>query len=111
MPTKFEHKFSPANFRAELAEHDHNLGDLHGWMFEGLLLYVDYQNSSKSNGATSMVHPQGLDESGLRMKQAVNSAMFAGAEFTTDLADEKITHILVNSDKSRVRILREKLSK
>lgn len=108
MPEKFEHTFSPSKFRAELAEHDHDLGVLPGWMFEGLILYTDDEDLSTSNGATSVVQPRALRDPGSRMKQAINTAKFAGAEFTTNSADENITHVLTENDKSRTRILREK---
>lgn len=111
MPDKYEHLFSPSKFRAELSEHDHDLGELPGWMFEGLLLYADEQNSNQSNGATSVVQPDALEKSGFRLKQAVDAARFAGAKFTTDLANDEITHVLVESDKSRAKILRERFSR
>ncbi len=110
MPYKYEHTFSPNKFRAELSERDHDLGELPGWMFGGLLLCVDEQNTIQSNGASSVVQPNALEKSGFRMKQAVNAARFAGAEFTTDLANDKITHVLVENDKCRVKILREMFS-
>ncbi len=111
MPSKFEHTFSPSGFRTELAEHDHDLADLPGSMFEGLLLYAGYQTSNKSNGATPVTQPRALGESEFRMENAVKIARFAGAEITTDLADEGITHVLVGNDKNQMKILREKFSR
>ena len=110
MPYKFEHTFSPSEFRTELAEHDHDLGNLPGLMFEGLLLYVDHQTSNKSNGATPVIQPKVLGESEFRTKQAVEIARFAGAEITTDLADDDITHVLVGNERNQAKMLREKLS-
>ena len=111
MLNKYEHKFSSGKFRRELTEHDHDLGELPGWMFKDVSLYADYQTSNKSNGTTNVVDSADLNQSDFRMKQAVNTARFAGAEITTDLANEDITHVLVGSDKGRMRILREKTSR
>ena len=111
MPNKFEHTFNSSRFKTELADHDHDLGILPGCMFEGVLLYADYQDSSESNGAGNGVLPQALEAPGFRMKQAINTAKFAGADFATDLVVEGITHVLVGNDKSRLRTLREELSR
>lgn len=107
MPNKYEHTFSPSKFRAELSNHDHDLGELPGWMFRGLLLCVDEQNTIKTNGASFVVQPNALEKSAFGMKQAIIAARFAGAEFTTDLANDKITHVLVENDKRRAKMLRE----
>ena len=111
MPNKFEHVFSLGKFRKQLTEHDHDLGELPGWMFENVLLYADSQSFNDSDGATHVVEPNDLKEFDFRMKHAVNTARFAGAAIKTDVANEDITHMLVGSDKIRVKNLREKISK
>ena len=108
MPNKHEHLFDPRKFRKKLTEHDHDLGELPGWMFEDVLIYADYQTFYESNGVTRVAEPLDLTKSNFRMKQAVDTARFAGAEATSDLADEGITHVLVGSDRSQVKTLREK---
>lgn len=91
MPAKFEQSFSARDFKAELEEHGNELGELRGWMFEGLLLYSDQQLAND------------------RMKQACDTARFAGARLTDDL-EEGITHVLVGEDKSTTRTLRQRTS-
>ena len=111
MPDKYEHTFSSGQFKTELADHGHDLGELPGWMFLGLLLYADYQDSYISNGSVPVTQAVESGESKLRMKQALTTAKFAGAEFTTDLSAEGITHVLIGNDKSRAKTLRELISK
>lgn len=105
MPRKFELAFNAAEFRAEFDEHDRDLGQLPGWMFEGLQLYVDQPERDDSSGISS-TEQKALDTLDLRTKQACNTAKFAGATFTGRLTDEGITHVLVRTDKAP-RALRE----
>ena len=102
MPAKYEHKFDISNFREEVVEHAHGLHELPGWMFGGLLLYSD---CPRMDGATR--HTE--DAVSLRMKQAHNTARFAGAQFTDQLTEE-VTHILIDGDGSTVRELRAIIS-
>lgn len=109
MPKKFEHAFTAAEFRTELEGHNHDLGLLPGWMFEGLLLYIVGSEHDTLEG-TSSSEQKPLEGAAFRMKQACNTAKFAGARITTSLADEGITHIVVGTDKAP-RALREKISR
>lgn len=102
MPTKYEHTFNASNFRDELAAHKHELVQLPGWIFEGLLVYVDRQDRK---GETLPTHKT----PDFRMKQACNTARFAGARVTDELKDG-VTHVVVGQDRSRIRALREKVS-
>lgn len=108
MPKKFEHAFTATEFRTELDGRNHDLGLLPGWIFEGLLLYVVDSEYHILKG-TSSSEQEPLNDPAFRMKQACNTAKFAGARFTNNLADNSITHILVGSDKTS-RALREKIS-
>lgn len=109
MPTQFEHAFTATEFRTELDGHNHDLGLLPGWMFEGLLLYIVESEHDIIKG-TSSSERETLDGSAFRMKQACNTAKFAGAKFTNYLADDSITHILVGTDRTPTA-LREKISR
>ncbi|MCJ1269275.1 DNA ligase (ATP) [Lobaria immixta] len=108
MPKKFEHAFTATEFRTELDGRNHDLGLLPGWIFEGLLLYVVDSEHDILKG-TSSSEQEPLNDHAFRMKQACNTAKFAGARFTNNLADDSITHILVRSDKTS-RGVREKIS-
>ncbi|KAF6231831.1 hypothetical protein HO173_009914 [Letharia columbiana] len=100
-PAKFEHSFSAKEFKGELEQHGHDLGELPGWMFEGLLLYTDGQLANDASLTD--------EKSDFRMKQACDTARFAGARLTNDLK-EGITHVLVGEDRSTTRALRQKTS-
>ncbi|KAL9128936.1 MAG: hypothetical protein Q9217_002490 [Psora testacea] len=102
MSTKYEDNFELANFRTQLEKHNHDLHELPGWMFAGLLLYADYQ---RLNGA----RPHSADGENVRLKLAYNIARFAGARCTDELTGG-VTHVLVHDDRSRVREIRAKTS-
>lgn len=109
MPKKFEHAFTATEFRTELDDHNHDLGLLPGWMFEGLLLYIVESEHDIFKG-TSSSEQETIDSLSFRMKQACNTAKFAGARFANNLADNDITHILVGTDRTP-KALREKISR
>ena len=102
MPAKYDQKFNPSDFRTELEEHDHDLGELPGWIFEGLLIYADRLSL---NGEA----PLAENASNFRMKLACNTAKFAGARVTKELT-KGVTHVLIGEDRSRQRVLREQMS-
>ena len=103
MPDKFEASLSTEGFKSQLDEHHANLGELPGWMFMGMLLYVDPLAKSARHQIT---------ESGtlLRMSLARTIAQFAGARITTDLNNGNVTHVVVGDDRDRLRELRKEIS-
>ncbi|KAL9103088.1 MAG: hypothetical protein Q9163_001828 [Psora crenata] len=101
MPARHDRDFDVAGFRTELAEHNHDLPGLPGWMFEGLLLYADYPRENGALPSSDLAH--------LQLNQAYYTAHFAGARFTDELV-EGITHILVDGDRGRWREMRGKIS-
>ena len=105
MPTTSKHNFNATEFRSDLSTHDHELGgDLPGWIFEGLLIYIDDQ-------AISQKTPLLQKQPAFRLKQACNTARFAGARITHDL-NEGVTHIVVvRDDRNRTRALREEIAR
>jgi hypothetical protein len=111
MPSKLEPRSTTIDFKTELREHDHDLGQLAGWMFEGLLLLVvdsDQVGLKHSSSPNAQILPKPVDS---RVKRACNIARFAGADITADLADEKVTHIVIVGGDVNTRLLREKISK
>ena len=103
MPSKFESNFSVEELRIQLDEKHQDLGELPGWMFWCMLLYVDLL-------AEHSLSPRQDQGELLRMKLASNVARFAGARTTNDLNDQNITHIVVGYDRVRWRELRREVS-
>lgn len=111
MPGKFEHRLVARIFRDELEQHGEGLGELPGWMFEQAVLYVDGYPAAESVGNKSWVEGDAPGAEGLRIKQAVNVACFAGAKLVYDVEDETITHIVVSADRDRMKALRRQTSR
>ena len=103
IPSKLESNFSVEALRTQLDEKHQNLGELPGWMFWRMLLYVDLL-------AEHSPSPRQDQGKLLRMKLASNVARFAGARTTNDLNDQDITHIVVGYDRVRWRELRREVS-
>lgn len=107
MPDKYDHAFSAKRFRKELEEHNHDLGELPGWMFEDLLIFFDRPNST-TNGDTrndGIVSPAAL-----WMKKASDVVRFAGARVTDDIGEDGITHVVIGEEKSNLKSLRREIS-
>ena len=104
MPNKFEASFSIEGLKWQLDEHNVDLGELPGWMFMGMLLYIDSLAKSSRQEQTMQ------SGTSLRMSLARMIAQFAGAKITLDLKDSHITHIVVGDDRDRLRELRKEIS-
>ena len=102
MPHKREHDIDVAHFHAELEEHDHDLHELPGRMFTGMLIYADIFPKE------DFIHHSEV-ELDLKSRQACNTARFAGAQFR-DVLVEGITHILIGHDKGAIQGLRQQIS-
>ena len=107
MPNKSEPKSTTMNFRSELQEHEHDLGQLPGWMFEGLLLLVVRPDHAEFYNQSSPAISKALE---LRINRACIIARFAGADLTVDLNDEDITHVVVEEN-TNTRAVRRKISR
>ncbi|MCJ1388191.1 DNA ligase (ATP) [Xylographa bjoerkii] len=110
MPRKFEHHFNVHDFKEELEQHGHSLGDLPGRMFEGFLIFANGLHSGQGNGTSETEDPGIPTMADLRYKQACNTARFAGAAIATDIADTSITHVLIGEDRGNLRALRKNFS-
>lgn len=104
MPNKFEASFSTEVLKSQLEEHHVDLGELPGWMFVGMLLYLDPLAQSSRQQQTT--------ESGtlLRMSLARTIALFAGARTTFELKNNDITHVVVGDGRDRLQELRKEIS-
>lgn len=109
MQGKFENEFDAMQFEADLQKHGNDLGELAGWLFKGLRLYVYRYRLEQSSGELSTRQQEFETAASLRMIQACNRARFAGAQITDQLTDPGITHVLVETNKAP-RALREALS-
>ena len=117
MPNKLEdNAFDGLTFREELEQHNEALGELSGWIFDGLLIYLDQGDESATHGESNNgSRPENLYSSTqaneLRNKQDSLTVRFAGAKVTADLTDAGITHVVVAEDGIRLRKLREGLAR
>lgn len=105
MPAKSESPFDTRLIRAQLVEHDHDLGSLPGWLFQGLLLYIDEGDAVLANG-----HANTTTTVDLEMEQIYNIARFAGARIANQIREDGITHVVVGKDVNRVKKIRQELS-
>ena len=97
MRDKFENPFSMDELREQLEEQRHDLSELPGWLFWGMLLYIDpIAEDLQVSQATA-----------LRMRLASNTARFAGATITSEANDQKITHIVADDNRERLKQLRK----
>ena len=111
MPQKFDHFRNPCEINDDVQQHKKDLGYLPGWMFDGCHIYLETYEISGSNGSSQQIDHKLTETSNLRIRLACNSARFTGAKIVYDMEDQAITHVLVGPDRTRVKSLREKLSR
>ena len=104
MPAKFEGSRNSSGLKSELLENDDELGESSGWMFDGLVIYVDAEVWRTKDLPSSV-----QNHSDLRGPRACNLARFAGARLVNGL-QPGVTHVLVGEDRSRHRALRQEVS-
>jgi len=106
MPIKSEHAFDASEFRNELSAHDHGLGQLPAWIFEGVLMYADVPDHDTEPPLPMHESPD------FRMTQACTTARFAGARMANEL-EQGVTHVVLGGGedyRSRSKVLRKKVS-
>ncbi|KAL8693111.1 MAG: hypothetical protein Q9218_001997 [Villophora microphyllina] len=106
MPVKSKLPQNQQAVKTRLQGKFHDAVDLPGRLFEGLLIYFDAKDSLISNGATDAPQVQDLD-----MEQACNIARFTCAEVAERIGENGITHVVVRSNDSRVREVRQLISR
>lgn len=111
MPAKTEMPVDPCDIRTQIVEHAHHHGGLPGWLFEGLLIYFDNGGNPsasrcQTNGVRDNPRPTKSD-----LNNTCNIARFMGAQITHQVYEEGITHVVVGKDISRIRIIRQTLSR
>ncbi|KAL8990814.1 MAG: hypothetical protein Q9177_000620 [Variospora cf. flavescens] len=112
MPAKTEVPLNGHAIRTELKEHAHDIGAPLGWLFDGLVIYFDKRKNSslpgcKGEGA-SVTSPRSMDP---EIDYICNIAKFAEARAASDIEEKGITHVVVGKDTSRVRSIRQTLSR
>lgn len=110
MPSKSKLGSTTMDFRSELREHDHDLGQLPGWMFEGLLLLVVHSDQAELHNHSTSNSQSSSKSHDLQMKRACNLARFAGADLTADMNDDEVTHVIVGAE-ANTRAVRQKMSR
>ncbi len=98
--------FDADTFLQELCDHDHAMEEMRGWLFKGLVIYLDYGSLPKEKSS-----PNEMGRYDLQMELVTNLLRFAGAKIVEELADETITHITVYSNSPRIDMLRKEISK
>lgn len=110
MPSKPNSRLDTLRLKAELGVHDHDFGFSICWMFKGLSIYID-RSQHASTDILNGEAPGPMAPLGLRLHMASNTARFAGAKLVENLEDEKITHVAVGDNRSRLRSIRESVSR
>lgn len=103
---KAEQEINHELLLAQFKEHNPDLAETPGWMFNGLVVFFDKEKTSKLlEGDDKPEEESGYD---LDTKLAGHIVHFAGGGLAGDLDDPTITHVvvLVGSDENRLREIR-----
>ncbi|KAI9683150.1 MAG: DNA ligase (ATP) [Trizodia sp. TS-e1964] len=106
MPIKRKSDFVAEEFIEELRSHGHEIGNLPGWIFAGLSIYLDLDTLAGRNSLNSSLPRSNDIDSELKLNSAGITLRFAGGRISQDIQDRKITHIVI-THRSRVNSIRE----
>ncbi|KAL9070084.1 MAG: hypothetical protein Q9157_005939 [Trypethelium eluteriae] len=90
----------------QMEQHDIEMGDLPGWIFQGLVVYFD--TASFTNWSTASGSGWSLDV-GFELESSKRIIAFGKGRVADDLHDMSITHIVVDQTDSRSRDVRKKI--
>jgi len=110
MPSMATSRFDALKMMAELEVQDRDSGLSTCWMFKGLSIYIDRPQHASTDILNGEA-PGPMAPLDLRLHMASNTARFAGARLAEDLKDENITHVAVGENRSRLRSIRETMSR
>lgn len=94
---------------AQSKEHNPDLAETPGWMFNGLVVYFDKKDEAiiQLDGDAKPENEDGYD---LDTKLAGHIVHFGGGRLASSLGDREITHVVVSSDERRPREIHEQNS-
>ncbi|TID18225.1 DNA ligase 4 [Venturia nashicola] len=97
-----EHEINHKLLLAQFKEHNPDLAESPGWMFNGLVVYFDKVDKTidQLDGDTKPEDEAGYD---LDTKLAGHIVHFSGGRIAGDLDDTGITHVVVGGDENRLR--------
>lgn len=103
MPVKFEINLDATELLGQFEEHGLDFSPLPGWLFRGLVVYFDQGDVVMENGSGN-VHEH--DEF-----EFVRQQVKFGAGVVADSLEEGVvTHIILGSDTSRLKVIRKTIS-
>ena len=105
MPGCYEQPKSNHLFREQMQQHGQGLS--RGWLFEGLLCYIENAQKPVSGENGSEPFSGSVEHLGLEARQIGNMIRFGGGQTTSHLANEDVTHVVLNKDKKRAMEIRE----
>lgn len=110
---KNERSFDARQFQKQANDQLLELEELPGSIFENTLIFADFKGRYGQDGGSHLANQRNeTTPSNLRVKQACNTATFAGARFTDNFEDLRLTHVLVSDDdRDRVNALRRAVSR
>ena len=99
-------------FLDQMEDHGQDLEDMPGWMFRHALVYLDTEEAATENNLNA--DGDGAVRSALKDMEltiAGHVVAFAGGDASQDLRDAAITHVVVGKDRSRLKKLRQAISR
>lgn len=111
MPAKNELPLNQHETRKQMKEHDHGFGDLPGWLFEGLVFFLETGHQTLPHVKNQEHGQKKLPALVSEMDEAHRLARFAGARIADRIEDDSITHVVVGKDTSRLASIRQALSR
>ncbi|KAL9599741.1 MAG: hypothetical protein Q9219_003624 [cf. Caloplaca sp. 3 TL-2023] len=111
MSTKIEPPLNSRASRAQIKENFHGTSSLPGWLFEGLVFYIEGRQEPSSNGQEQEEQRNRMKPFELDLERASRLARFAGARIADCIEEDNVTHVVLSENFSRLGSVRQTLSR
>ena len=110
MPLKTEISLNLDAIKDQVREKIHSVGVLPGWLFEGLVIYIDQGHETSFNDHDEGQELEKPRSGDMELERARRLAGFAGAQIADQIDMDGISHVVVGRDITRLKSIRKTLS-
>jgi DNA ligase-4 len=103
---KLKSRVEKSTFVEQLHDHGVDIEELPGFMFQGVMLYVDNPTAQGLDQVNGNSNANVEADANLPLRLASQMVMFAGGRVAQSIDDPSITHVVVGSDAWRAKTIR-----
>jgi hypothetical protein len=114
MIVKSENTSDTAKLKQQLSKHWEDMNDSIGWLFSGLVIYIDplsFHKKPLNRGDNRQKEGSNEPDSRDQIDSFSNIIRIAGGRVSNNLTDNTITHVVIGDTRPRARAIREAIKR